>query len=234
VNDAQSKGDTGRLNTPLKRIGGLCLMVGVATFVLGIWQFSNTSSTLANAKYAFDRGFFWALRSVGEDSNGTGAFLLWIGLFLSGAGLLTSYFYDHTLGKVRHWVMTGTTRRSTLAKSQTPVQKQPVAVPRPRKPRSRLTMAVLEVLGLLFANWLTMLMTFCVGVVFCGADHNPWLLLAPAGIAMLMVFRAVVSGGIDSGPLPLKHAPTLFAVKVLLGYVSFAVGYVSAATGLIR
>lgn len=210
------------LNTPAKRIGLLVLIVGAVMFAFGIMQFVGTYSTLGNAEYAFRRGPFWALRNVGNRYDATGAFLLWLGTIMVIGGLVASYFYEQTVGKVVHWIRTGSL---------------PQSAPRlvaPPAPRSALVVWIADVLLSLLQNWATALLGLVMGVVYQQMG-KPEYVLAPAGIALLFWVQAAVRTAVaGDGHDPTKALALLLVVKLVVAYLFFGIGLLLATTGIIR
>lgn len=90
-----------RLDTPLKRIGAIILAIGCLTFFVGAVQMIDRRD---------DFGWFietW-IKSVFRDGSSYRNYptVAW-GTYLIVLGLLSSFLYDKTLGKMFAWVKTG-------------------------------------------------------------------------------------------------------------------------------
>lgn len=211
-----------QLNTPTKRIGVLVLIAGALMVALGLMQFSSAYS----ADYAFRRGLFWALRNAGNDGNATGGLLLWLGLLMIVGGLLTSFLYELTVGKVAHWVRTGSLPQPTAPRAAAP--------PRPSKPPPAWVQRIGDVLLALIQNWATALFGFVMGVVYQQMG-KPEYVLAPAGIAFLFWLRAAIGTAVSGDDRDYAFALTmLLIIKLVVAYLFFGAGLLFAATGMIR
>ena len=222
-----------RLNTPAKRFGALVLVAGVALATLGLAQFSWTYSPANTAARAFQHGPFWALRYSGESFDATGGLLLWIGLVVSVVGLFTSYLYDHTVGRVVHWVHTG----SIEVVTSTPPNGIPATHVQAMASSSRNSRsAFVDILGTitlaLLQSWLTAAMGFLFGIMYFEKESE--MILAPAGIATFFWFQSMMRSGIAGQAGSAGSALGLLGIKLVIGYLFFGIGVISAAKGLIR
>lgn len=212
------------LNTPTKRVGVLVLVAGVVLLALGLVQFVGTYSALGSAEYAFRRGPFWALRNAGDDSNATGGLFLWLGAAMVVGGLLASFLYEKTVGKVAHWVKTGSLPRSA---SQRVVASS--------KPPSALVLWIGDIILSLLQNWATALLGFAMGIIVYQQMRKPEYVLAPAGIAILFWLQAAIRTGVaGDGHDHVSPLMLLLVVKLVIAYLFFGVGLLLAATGVIR
>lgn len=219
-----------QLNTPTKRIGVLVLAGGIVFFIIGFAQFLGRYSPLEASMRVFLLGPFWALRGLGDNSEALGGFLLWFGALSTVGGLLASYLYDSTLGRVTHWVRTGSFAPTVKVPANDTVSERPVA--RPAKPRS----AILEWLGVaiivLFQNWLTVLMGFVTGIAYLEGKKSE-ILLAPAGIAIFFWLQALFRTSSDQR-LSIGSTFLFLAIKLSIAYLFFGVGMLIRAMELVR
>jgi hypothetical protein len=90
-----SAGMVNRLNTPFRRIAFLLAAVGLVVFVIGLWLWD------------------WRLqRYIDVSLQGTDYYLFrsicfWLGGFLMVFGMLGSYLYEFTIGRLVNWISHG-------------------------------------------------------------------------------------------------------------------------------
>lgn len=94
----------GRLNTPVKRLGGLVLAVGIVVLVIGLIQIVGDMGRGGSMGVFFERWFKaafqdrWYFRRFPMSALGTYLFVI---------GLLFSFAYDRTIGRVLTWIYHG-------------------------------------------------------------------------------------------------------------------------------
>lgn len=93
-----------RLNSPIKRVGGLLLVAGIIILFIGLMQIlgylGRSTSFFTFLEHWFRAITFdkYVIRRAPLVSTGT---------YLTLGGLLLSFAYDRTLGRVIAWVVNG-------------------------------------------------------------------------------------------------------------------------------
>ncbi len=102
-----------KLNTKTKRVGALVMCLGSAIVVLAVLQFDRFEYAFdAFARNPVER--FFQIRGY---HNGLARFTIWIGAILAVVGLLWSYLYNSTIGRIARWIETGSQRDKQLVKT---------------------------------------------------------------------------------------------------------------------
>lgn len=93
-----------RLNSPVKRVGGLLLFVGLILLFIGLIQILGYLGRSASLFNFLEHWF----RAVTFDKYVTRrAPLVSTGTYLTLGGLLLSFAYDKTLGRILTWIVNG-------------------------------------------------------------------------------------------------------------------------------
>lgn len=94
----------GRLNTPVKRLGGLVLALGVVVLVIGLVLIADDMRKYGSTGEFFER---W-VKAVLQDRSSFRRYPMsaW-GTYLCVIGLLFSFAYDRTIGRILTWIYHG-------------------------------------------------------------------------------------------------------------------------------
>lgn len=98
-----------QLNTPLKRVGFIILLCGLLVLVVGLFQIADGAYKLADIFSNWIESVFferYSFRRYPVACYGT-----WIALI----GLLLSFLYDKTLGRLAGWIRVGNRAASEIA-----------------------------------------------------------------------------------------------------------------------
>ena len=90
-----------QLNTPLKRVGFIVMLFGLLVLVIGLFQIADNAYKLADILNDWIESVFFERYSFARYP--AACYGTWITLI----GLLLSFFYDKTLGRLAGWVRTG-------------------------------------------------------------------------------------------------------------------------------
>jgi hypothetical protein len=231
------------LNTPAKRIWALVTIAGVLLVAIGLAQFLG-DYFIFDVELVLQRGPLWGLQNLGKHSYALGAFLLWLGLAAVLAGMLMSFLYDQTVGKIVHWVRTGSlpaTQGDPPAAQDLPAtqclapRRSPDVLPifggiklkpsRPAQPPPALAVWIGDAFVLLVQSWLTALVSFAAGGIHYLDANKPQHLLTPAGIALIFWLRPAIGSLLTADNDHARGTFVLLGIKLMIAYIFFAVGF---------
>ena len=208
-----------RLNTKTKRVGALVMWLGMTIVVLAALQFDR----FADAFDAFARNPVERFFQIRSYHNGLARFTIWIGAILAVAGLLWSYLYDSTIGKVARWIETGSLGdkrlAQTIAAPRVEAKPAPIKSVAPSRPPSRaMSIAVLAA-----QSWLTIVGSTFWGFMFV-AEGKSEALIWPAFIAAIFTVQSLIRMPSDSS----GSAFWLIAgSKLIFAYLAFALSAIA-------
>jgi hypothetical protein len=172
-----------------------------------------------------------AFRNIGDEVHAFGAVLLWLGFLVTVVGMVSSYFYDQTIGMIVNWVKTGSHEKPSELRPDYPSFRPTYSrLKTPNHPTSSILVGIGTIAVLVLQSWVTAFAGLISGAMFMEGGKSERLLW-PAGVAAIMWVQSSLR---SRETTEFKTLILWLGTKLLIAYIFFVAGLVFYSMNLIR